>query len=178
MNRMDKESIAKPLSIDETGGICYLSENNAVFTQRQGALASLDANGTHYDSVTFHRAFPFTAPDEYISVLDQDGKEIGIIRDLRRLSAPMREIVENGLALRYFYPVILKILSVKEEMGHRFYTVLTDRGECRFTTEKGGAVQRISDSHVILKDVGGNRFDIPDIYKLPAADLRRLEQFL
>ena len=36
--------------------------------------------------VYFHRCFPFETPSEYISVLDKDGREYGMIRSLDEFS--------------------------------------------------------------------------------------------
>src|SRR5690606_41613021 len=60
-------------------------------------------------------------------------------------------------------PVIRRIESVKEEFGYWYWTVETDAGPRRFTVrEVQHNVVRLSPEHVLIIDLDGNRYDIPD----------------
>ncbi len=52
-------------------------------------MAFTAPNGTvkEYPRISVHRCFPFSDPDRYISIREPeaDGKEIGLIEDIRRL---------------------------------------------------------------------------------------------
>ena len=74
--------------------IRYLDESNASFTEQEGFLSLKttlpgDEGVTEeqtYERIFLHSAFPFDMPESYISVLDKDQKEIGMIRELSALS--------------------------------------------------------------------------------------------
>ena len=76
-------------------------------------------------------------------------------------------------------PKITKIISIKEEYGHAYWNVLTDKGKCSFATSAGasGAVTQNED-RVIIKDTDENRFEIEDVTKLTAKELKKLDLFL
>ena len=68
----------------------------------------------------FH-SFPFTSPEEFISVREPDERqrEIGMIRSLsEELEGEQAEALRRQLAMRYFIPKIKKIYQIKEEYGY------------------------------------------------------------
>ena len=81
--------VVKIVRLDEEA-----AAGNAVFYKNSDFLALRakieNENGEReektWDRVFLHRAFPFDDPYRYISVLDKDQNEIGIIGDLRNLS--------------------------------------------------------------------------------------------
>ncbi|MEG2118299.1 MAG: DUF1854 domain-containing protein, partial [Clostridia bacterium] len=82
--------------------------------------------------VFFHRAFPFDRVNEFISVLDKDGKEFGVIRNISDFDGEQREIIENELKRKYFMPEITEIYSLKEHFGYSYWEVNTDYGKMTF----------------------------------------------
>ncbi len=69
------------INLSDVIEITYLSRENARFSSVDGFL-TLDVGKTHYPRVYLHRDFPFEMEREYISVLDEEKKEIGLIRSL------------------------------------------------------------------------------------------------
>lgn len=157
----------------------YITGENAVFKATDGGFASLEFSGKSYDRVNICRAFPFSAPDEFISVREPGDKayEIGIIRNIKDLSDEQTKIVLSQINLRYFTPKIQKILNIKEEYGYSYWDTVTDKGACRFTVSQG-SVAKISDTRAIVTDIDGNRFEIPDINLLSAKELRMIDLYL
>jgi hypothetical protein len=160
----------------------FLTEENSVFARTEGGFVSLKIEDEFYKRVQVYRIFPFTNPDEYISIREPDekAKEIGMIRDLRKdVSSETREMLEEQMRLRYFTPVIEKIIDIKDEYGFAYFNVLTDHGACRFTIHMGGSsVVYLSDTRLMITDLDGNRFEIPDITHLSTQELRKLDLFL
>ena len=90
-----------------------------------------------------------------------------------------RSLIEEQLELRYFMPEIIRIHSIREEYGYSYWDVTTDRGECRFTTNmSAGTAVSLSEIRMIIKDVDDNRFEIKDIGKLSASELKMLDIYL
>lgn len=158
-----------------------LTPENAVFSKTPGGFVSLSHEGEEYPLVTIIRTFPFTAANEYLSVRRIDGKqeEIGMIEQLSDFDAETVALIERQLELRYFMPQILQIFSIKEEYGHTYWSVMTDKGRCRFTSASGSSGAVIQDGNrVIIKDSNQNRFEIRDITKLSRKEMKKLDLYL
>jgi len=133
-------------------------------------------NGEFYRRVILYRAFPYAAEEEYISVRDTEGDEIGMIRDLDELAEASRGCVKAALAKRYFAPKIRTIESMDEKSGHVYWDVITDAGFRRFTVKCGGhPIRRVSATRYRIFDVEGNRFEIDDIHRFPKKFLKTIE---
>ncbi len=129
--------------------------------------------------VYFHRAFPFDMPTKFISVVDKEGKEYGIIKDVEDLSDEAKEIVLASLDRKYFAPEITKINSVKDRFGYSYWSVETDHGKMDFTLQDTfRAIARISDNRVVITDIKGNRFNITDVEALDHSSYRKIELYL
>lgn len=129
--------------------------------------------------VMFHRAFPFDCPEEFISVLDKDGKEFGVIRSLADFSSEDADIIRHELERKYFMPEIQKILSLKERFGYSYWEVETDRGHLSFAIhDTFRNISRIGDGRLVISDVDGNRYNINDVAALDRASYRKIELYL
>ena len=125
--------------------------------------------------------FPLTNPEEFISIreADEKAKEIGIVEKLSALPADQQEMLREQIKLRYFMPSITKVLDVKDEYGYAYWNVVTTFGACRFTTQMSGdAVVHLSDSRLLVTDIDGNRYEIPDFYSLSVIERKKLDLFI
>ncbi len=159
-----------------------LNRDNAEFRENSGGFLDLSYNGRVYEDVQVVRMFPFSRPDEYLSVRESGDQaaEIGVIENLPRdFDGPGEEAVRHQLALRYFLPAIRKIYNVRQEMGCVYFDVETDYGRCQFAfRSNSNAVTRISESRVMIQDLDNNCFEIPDIRKLTAGEQKKLDVYL
>ena len=149
----------------------------------QGFLA-LRIGGEDHPRVQLRRALPLSEPDRYICVADMEGKEVAVLEDIAAFDEAAQELLQAELGIRYFYPEVKQVKSVKEKMGAYYFSLLVDNagGE---NHEKTIAVKDISKNlkqlgggRIILTDVDGNRFLIPDVYKIQKKSLRMLEPYL
>lgn len=78
----------------------FINGKNAVFKATKGGFASLEFEDKLYKRVSFHRAFPFSAPDKYISVRECEGRdrEIGMIKDLSDFDEDTALLIKNSLS--------------------------------------------------------------------------------
>ncbi len=183
-----------------------LTKENAVFSRTEGGFLALKVklaagndhddgkeeagqpdgeteadNCREYDRVNVYLTFPLTNPEEFISIreADEKAKEIGIIEQLSSLDKDQQEMIREQVRLRYFMPVITKLLDVKEEYGHAYWSVVTTYGSVRNTTQmRGAAVISLSDSRLLVTDIDGNRYEIPDFYQLSVAERKKLDLFI
>lgn len=174
LEQMEKET-------EEMLKLRYLNKDNAVFERTEGGFVSVRIGDEFHPRVQVVRMFPFSDPDQYISIRtpDERSKEIGIIESLKQVSKDTAEMLREQLALRYFTPIITKIINIKDEYGYAYFDVVTDRGACRFTINMGGhAVVHLSETRILISDIDENRFEIPDVTKLTVKELKKLDLFL
>ena len=167
--------------VEEMTALRYLTKENAVFARTGGGFISLEFDGKKWERVQVIRLFPFTEPDQFISIrtVEERSKEIGVIENKKKVSKETRKMLEEQLKLHYFTPVIQKVLDIKDEYGYAYFHVMTDRGECRFTINMGGnAVVRLTDTRLLITDLDENRFEIPDVLQLSQKEQRKLDLFL
>ena len=168
-------------AVEDIIAIKPITGDNAVFTRTEGGFVRMEYEGKTYSRVAVHRCFPFSDPERYISIREPegDGREIGLILKLEDLPADTQEILREQMQLRYFVPKIRKIKDIKEEYGYSYWDVETDRGVCRFTVRMGGGcVYLIGKDRYLVNDLDGNRFEIPDLYKLTPREIKQLDLFI
>lgn len=153
----------------------YIDPNKAVFSKSPGGFLTLKYEDKEYKRINIHRAFPFTRPNQYISVSDSKMNEIGFILDLNEFPEEQRNLVEEELSVRYFTPEIIKINSIKEEFGYYYWDVVTTAGPRKFTVQGGHSnMKTIEEIRLLIIDVDGNRYKINDVTKLNSKHLKTI----
>ena len=179
LQEFDEEELKK--ESEEVLNMRLLTVKNAVFTRTKGGFLSLKFEEKTYDRVGVYLTFPLTNPDEYISIreADEKAKEIGMIRSLQEMPKDVQDMIREQVRLRYFMPVIRKVMEVKDEYGYAYWYVQTDFGTCRFTTNMGGdAVVALGEARYQITDIDGNRYELPDLYALSVMERKKLDLFI
>ena len=179
LEEFDEEALRK--ESEELLEMRFLTGENAQFARTAGGFVSLKTKEKEYDRVGVYLTFPLTNPEEFISIreADEKAKEIGMVEKLSQLPADQQEMLREQIKLRYFMPVITKVLDVKDEYGYAYWNVVTTFGACRFTTQmSGNAVIHLSDSRLLVTDIDGNRYEIPDFYQLGVMERKKLDLFI
>ena len=123
----------------------------------------LDRDGSVVTGLVPVRSFPITAPQEGISLVDQEGKEHLWVERLDALPADMRAVIEEELASREFIPEIQRIRGVSSFATPSRWQVSTDRG----------------DTVLLLKADGhGIQFLIRNLSALDKSSRKLLDHFL
>ncbi len=161
--------------------IIRLTPENAVFSENNGFVALTLTKGgekVSYNKVSLRRCFPFELKSEYISVLDEDGCEVGLIYSITDFSDGAL-ILEKELSRRYYEPVIENIISIKERYGFSYWKVtLTDKRKIEFTMQDTFRnILRAGDKAILL-DVDGNRFVINSLLSLDKKSFKKIELYL
>ncbi len=92
----------------------FLCANKIKIKCRDGALI-LKMDGQCVKIAPPRRAIPLSAPDEFIVLSDEDGKEIGIIRHLDDLEPDSRQLLAEELYEMYRATIIERVLSIKRD---------------------------------------------------------------
>lgn len=170
-------SVSLPLPSELSQDFRLLEPEKVRFRWEGGRLQMLLEGEEEWREITLVRLFPLSEPEGWLSVLDREGKEVGILMDARRLAPESLACVREELRRRYVVPQILRILACREKHEWVEWTVETDRGRTTFLTRRlREQVQQPLPRRLVLVDVEGNRYDIPDVEALPPESRRWLEE--
>lgn len=143
-----------------------------------GRLVLTAADGTRHDGVVPVRAFPLAAPDEGLSLVSADGRELAWLDRLDALPAPQRALVEAELAQREFTPEIRRLISVSTFSTPSTWQVETDRGPTSFVLKGEEDIRRIDRQMLLIADSQGLQFMVRDLPAMDRQSKRLLERFL
>lgn len=136
-------------------------------------------DGTEYDGVEIRRLFPISNRDHYISFIDKDEHEIGMIRSYDDLSDESSAAVKAIFNDYYLIPKITKVYECNDKNGPLKITADTDHGYTSFTIRNRHNDMKFFDDHkVIIRDADDNRYEIEDIDKLDKKSWLLLTSFL
>ena len=132
-----------------------------------------------YPKVSLYQSAPLSRPGEYVSLLDSKSEEIALVRRLSDLTPESRLVAEEELKRRYLTAKIQAITGLKQEFGVSYWHVETDRGVRDFVVQSlSEACLWLSDTHLLLIDVDGTRFEIEDRSTLDDDSRKRLDSVL
>lgn len=144
-----------------------------------GLLVLQLPDGTVHSGVTPVRAFPLAAPEEGLSFVGPDGRELCWIDRLDDLAAPVRSLVRAELAVREFVPTITKISAVSSFSMPSTWSVETDRGATRFTLKAEEDIRRLRGrTALLIASAEGVHYAVADSSALDKASRKLLERFL
>jgi len=143
-----------------------------------GKLVLTTADGQRHAGVSPVRAFPIQAPDEGISLMTGDGKEVAWIPSLASLPAATRALLEDELQGREFMPEIRAIRSVSSYATPSTWQVSTDRGDTSFVLRGEEDIRRISTDTLLISDSHGIHFLLRDLQSLDRQSRKILDRFL
>lgn len=130
------------------------------------------------EDVRVRRAFPWSMPDQYVSIRGKDGKELLMIEDVRKLPAELQERVRQAIRISTFIPRIVKILSLEMQFGHQEWVVETDRGRVGFRVQEREDIKTQADGRMSVKDADGNVYELPTEEQLDALSRKLLQRII
>lgn len=149
----------------------------ALHVRREGPRLQVRLEGEEaWREVVLVRLFPLSEPERWVSILDKEGKEVGVLAELRKLAAEDLALARDDLRRRYLVPEISRILGCRDRFELVEWTVQTDRGTRTFLTRNlREQIKEPMAPRLTLTDVEGNRYDIPDVAALDRASRRWLD---
>jgi hypothetical protein len=143
-----------------------------------GKLVMTDADGQVFEGVAPVRAFPIQSPDEGISLVLGDGKEVAWIDRLDAMPEPARGLLREELEGREFMPEIACVKSVSSFATPCTWHVDTDRGETQFVLKGEEDIRRIGAASLLIADNHGIHFLIRDMFNIDKTTRKILDRFL
>jgi hypothetical protein len=135
-------------------------------------------DGTRHAPVTALRAYPVSAPDEGVALMDADGHEIFWIDALAQLAPALRSQVIQALNEREFLPEILQLTDVSSFATPSTWSVLTDRGSTQFLLKGEEDIRRLTGTVLLINDANGVQFMIRDLAAMDKHSRKLLDRFL
>ena len=184
-NNISENNINETVGSIDQIDIGMLDVDKAEFYVAESGFAGLKYDGEDHKHVTLKRALPIGMPMKYISVADNENKEIGILKSVDELSKEQYAIVLNELNSRYYCPDIVDVKSVKDKLGYVYMELVLSVTGSDKTHNKSCAVKDVNknirmltDDSLIIYDVDGNRYTINSISALSKTSLKKLEPYL
>lgn len=123
--------------------------------------------GEVFKNMELRRMFPVSGKNKYIAVVDSEGAEQAMIRDIDNLDPDSKRAAESCLEEYYMMPRILRFIEMTDKFGIWIWTAETDKGIAKFEIRNHlTAVKPLFDNRVLIKDANDNRYEIPDYTKL------------
>lgn len=143
-----------------------------------GKLVLTRGSGEVFEEVSPVRAFPIQAPDDGISIVLPDGREVAWVDRLSQLSGEDRKLVEEELEGREFMPEISRIHHVTSFATPCTWKVSTDRGDTEFVLKGEEDIRRIGRQSLLITDNHGIHFLIRDMFNIDKHSRKILDRFL
>ncbi len=151
------------------GSDVKITENDKIFVDAEFYT------GEKFTELELHRMFPITGLNKYISLLDSQGNEIAVIRNIDDLMPESKAVVESCLKEYYMMPRITKFIRMSEKFKIWMWTAETDKGVCTFEIRNHlTAIKPLYDGRVLIKDANDNRYEIPDVNKLDKKSIKMI----
>ena len=145
----------------------YLSSSDTIVRCENNLVTLTLSDGTVYERLEPRRLFPVTRENEYITLLDEGGVEIAVIRHITDVDKEAQDLLNESLDDYYLVPHITRIISNVEKFGTTRWTVETDRGIKTFDIRnRFHDIRASKDGKVRVRDADDNRYTIDDYNKL------------
>lgn len=144
----------------------------------QGKLALFKGDTLVADPVMPVLAFPFSAPQESISIVDEYSREMAWLDRVEQLDGPSQAVLKDYLAVREYRPVVSRITSVSTYSTPSVWTLETDKGPCKFELPTDESIRRLGGSRLVLTHANGMQFIIEDTFALDARSRQILARFM
>ncbi len=166
----------------DAAGIVYLDPDNCSFS-KNGDFLSVKltniANAGECPKVSLHRLFPYDKHEEYISVLNEDNVELGIITDLSVFPESTRELLRAELHRKYYICRLKSVTSVRDRFGFSYWKAVSSDGEITFTVRDAhNSIRTSSDGKITISDIDNNRYELEPLESLDKRTRRRIELYV
>ena len=158
----------------------YIEYDMARFVRKDLTLVDVELiDGRKFQNLEPRRLFPMSGLEKYITLLDEEGIEKAVIRDLKTLPDAERKIIEGCLEEYYLIPRVQQILETREKFGVITFNTMTDRGPATIEIRNLlYGLKLVHGNRVLIRDGNDNRYEIPDINQLDKHSRQLLDNFL
>lgn len=136
------------------------------------------ADGQEHVPVTVVRAYPVSAPEEGVAVMDAEGHELWWCDRLTDQPQALAQALREALQEREFLPEIFSLVSVSSFATPSEWVVETSRGQTRLTLKAEEDIRRLSPGVLLLSDSHGVQYLIREPQRWNRHARRLLDRFM
>ena len=122
--------------------------------------------------------FPWSEPNNYISLRNEAGIEVGFIHSTAELDHSSRTALETTLQQTRFVFEVVAIENVEDEFELRTWSVKTRQGPRSFQTKLEEWPRMLDDGGVIIRDLSGDLYQIINPTALDPASQKLVWAFM
>jgi hypothetical protein len=153
----------------------YVTDKDKIEVCENNLVNLTTESGEVFEKLEPRRLFPVSRSEVYITLLNEDGAEVALIKALSDISKDSAEVIRKSLSDYYLVPHITRIISAEEKYGTLRWVVETDRGIKNFDIRnRNHDVKVFKDGKVRVRDSDDNRYVIDDYRALDAHSKARL----
>jgi len=134
--------------------------------------------GEKEEQVHASRCFPWTEPTRFVSLRDRHGNEFALVTDMASLDDGSRQVLETALVEAGFVLQVEAVLELDEEVEIRTWKVRTRQGERSFQTKLDDWPREVPGGGLVIRDVAGDLYHVPDPEALDARSRKLLWAFV
>ena len=136
-------------------------------------------DGTVVQGLEPRRLFPLSNAEMYITLLDENEREVALVRDLAELDAASAEALRGCFREHYRIPQITAVLATEEKFGKLTFEVQTDYGKTSFTVRNRHTdIKSTKAGRILIRDTDDNRYEVDNWHLLDAHSRRLLFSYL
>jgi hypothetical protein len=135
-------------------------------------------DGTRHSPVTALRAYPVSAPDQGVALVDAEGHELLWVPKLFALAPDLQAALREALDEREFLPQILRLDTVSSLVTPSTWSVQTDRGATQFMLKGEEDIRRLTGTVLLINDANGVQYMIRDLAAMDKHSRKLLDRFL
>jgi len=157
--------------------LAFEETHEPMLERRRDGQLWLSRNGCAC-AVQVARCFPWSARTQFISLRDEDRREVCLIEDPAALDPASRATLEDALIEADFVLEIESIEDIDEEIEIRCWEVTTNRGARKFQTRRDEWPRIVPGGGVLIRDVAGDLYYIAQAEALDAKSQDLLDTFV
>jgi hypothetical protein len=149
------------------------------FVRTDGGVLAMDYEGERHPEVLLFRTFPLSKHEQFLSVRNAKGEEIGLLEQLSDLEPASQDEVRQELRLRYLVPSVTGIDRIKQYPGMWVWELQTTLGPVKLSMRNlHEHIQYVGPHRLLLSDIDGNRCEIFDIQALDPNSRKQLSRII
>lgn len=122
--------------------------------------------------------FPWSEPNNYISLRNDAGTEVGFVHSATELDLSSRTALETTLRQTRFVFEVTSIENVEDEFELRTWSVKTRQGPRSFQTKLDEWPRTLEHGAVIIRDLSGDFYQIDNPLALDPASQKLVWAFM
>lgn len=120
------------------------------------------SRGEEERAVRVHRLFPWSEAARHVSLRDAGNREFALVGPGDRLDDTSRAALDEAVVAAGFVLEVTRVLAVDDEIEIRVWTVETRQGPRRFQTPLDEWPREVPAGGLLIRDVAGDLYLIPD----------------